>query len=267
MQWQLQLLTNFSGHTFLATTTPDSLPELKQTVLDSSLAILALRAEVEDLKYRNTALLEETRRLERAPDRPNSEKRAGKSKAIVPGYKRPSSTSKRSSTAVPVASTSKTQHNTKQRSSGNRDRSHSPIRPIIYYSGDPTRSGSSTKERGDFASASFEEWDNSLPRSTQLAAEKRREAELKLEAERIELETNAAQLIFRCAICLEEYSEDDVARVATCEHAFCRDCLRSYIISKVNEHCYPISCPICMMEKSEEPCGEFKLCASTLFII
>ncbi|KAG9224016.1 hypothetical protein CCMSSC00406_0004368 [Pleurotus cornucopiae] len=50
---------------------------------------------------------------------------------------------------------------------------------------------------------------------------------------------------FSCSICLDDHSEDDVALIPSCEHSFCRDCLRSYITNKVSEHRYPVFCPVC----------------------
>jgi len=69
MQWQAQLLASFSGHVFLATPKPDTVEELTQTVLDSSLKILALRAESEDLKHQNASLADENRRLRETIER------------------------------------------------------------------------------------------------------------------------------------------------------------------------------------------------------
>jgi len=60
---------------------------------------------------------------------------------------------------------------------------------------------------------------------------------------------NAAPAMFCCGICLEEQLEDHVARVDNCKHAFCRECVRNYIISKVDEHRFPILCPICVAEE------------------
>ncbi|KAF9499666.1 hypothetical protein BDN71DRAFT_1441837 [Pleurotus eryngii] len=50
---------------------------------------------------------------------------------------------------------------------------------------------------------------------------------------------------FSCSICLDDHPEDDVALIPSCEHSFCRDCLRSYITNKVSEHRYPVFCPVC----------------------
>ena len=58
LQWQTQLLANFSGLLFVAKTTRfDSNPiEAERAMIESSLSILALQAEVADLKYQNTSL-------------------------------------------------------------------------------------------------------------------------------------------------------------------------------------------------------------------
>ncbi|KAI0650279.1 hypothetical protein C8Q79DRAFT_1006563 [Trametes meyenii] len=55
---------------------------------------------------------------------------------------------------------------------------------------------------------------------------------------------------FHCGICFDEFQEDNVARVAPCEHAYCRDCLTGYATSKIEEHRYPILCPQCTADKT-----------------
>lgn len=56
----------------------------------------------------------------------------------------------------------------------------------------------------------------------------------------------AAHPTFECGICLDEHPEDSVARIPQCQHSFCRDCLRGYIQSKLEEHRFPIFCPMCI---------------------
>jgi len=58
----------------------------------------------------------------------------------------------------------------------------------------------------------------------------------------------AHQATFFCCVCLEEHLEEDVACVEPCEHLFCRDSLRGYIGSKLDEHRFPIICPACVAE-------------------
>jgi len=64
MQWQAQLLANYSGHIFVSKGTKQSPAHFTQTVVESSLAILALRAEVSDLKLRLSILTSENERLQ-----------------------------------------------------------------------------------------------------------------------------------------------------------------------------------------------------------
>ncbi|KAL4063265.1 hypothetical protein V8B97DRAFT_1992842 [Scleroderma yunnanense] len=52
--------------------------------------------------------------------------------------------------------------------------------------------------------------------------------------------------IFRCGICLDDVPKDNVAQVEGCAHLICRNCLRDFICTKIEEHRFPISCPICV---------------------
>jgi hypothetical protein len=62
LQWQAQLLANFSGHILVSS---GQIPvALTQTVTECSLTILALSAEVSDLKLQNSVLTSENKRLE-----------------------------------------------------------------------------------------------------------------------------------------------------------------------------------------------------------
>jgi len=59
------------------------------------------------------------------------------------------------------------------------------------------------------------------------------------------------QPIFTCAVCTDEFS---VARIPGCDHGFCRECLRTYAISKLEEHRFPILCPSCVADNTgKEP--------------
>ena len=60
------------------------------------------------------------------------------------------------------------------------------------------------------------------------------------------------QEIFECGICFETLPLDDVASLDGCQHQFCRDCLRSYVSSKIEDRRYPISCPVCSVRAESE---------------
>jgi len=61
LQWEAQLLTNCSGHTFIAKNEP---LDAEKSILESSLAVLALRAEVKELKQQNNALASQNGKFE-----------------------------------------------------------------------------------------------------------------------------------------------------------------------------------------------------------
>src|SRR6266851_6482110 len=64
LQWQAQLLANYSGHVFVPHGVEMSTPTLWQAVLESSLAQLSMQAELTDLRSQNDLLKSEQQRLE-----------------------------------------------------------------------------------------------------------------------------------------------------------------------------------------------------------
>ncbi|SRR6266702_74725 len=71
-----------------------------------------------------------------------------------------------------------------------------------------------------------------------------------LSVERIKL-SQTVQRVFMCGICMEEMPEDSVARPDPCGHAFCRECMRGYVSTRLEEHRFPILCPTCTAGKGE----------------
>ena len=75
----------------------------------------------------------------------------------------------------------------------------------------------------------------------------------RLRAEREAL-TTIQPSIFTCAVCTDEYPEDFIARVPGCDHGFCRECLKTYTVSKLEDHRFPILCPSCVADNTgKEP--------------
>ncbi|TFK66840.1 hypothetical protein BDN72DRAFT_127511 [Pluteus cervinus] len=54
---------------------------------------------------------------------------------------------------------------------------------------------------------------------------------------------------FECRICFDEHVLDDIARVDGCDHVYCRECLRGYIVEGIKARKYPIRCPVCATVK------------------
>ena len=62
--------------------------------------------------------------------------------------------------------------------------------------------------------------------------------------------------VFKCAVCLETFDQDFIARVGGCNHSFCRDCLCQYATTTIRARRYPIPCPACVAENSGKPMGK-----------
>ena len=60
---------------------------------------------------------------------------------------------------------------------------------------------------------------------------------------------------FTCAVCTDEFSEEYVARVPICDHGFCRECLKKYAVSKLEEQRFPILCPSCIADNTSKKPG------------
>jgi len=48
-----------------------------------------------------------------------------------------------------------------------------------------------------------------------------------------------------CQICLDEEPMDESVVIQSCGHSFGRECMRSYILSRLDERRFPIPCPCC----------------------
>lgn len=51
--------------------------------------------------------------------------------------------------------------------------------------------------------------------------------------------------VIACQICLDEEPLDESVVVQSCGHSFGRECMRSYILSRLDERRFPIPCPCC----------------------
>ncbi|KAI0273216.1 hypothetical protein BGY98DRAFT_1120058 [Russula aff. rugulosa BPL654] len=51
---------------------------------------------------------------------------------------------------------------------------------------------------------------------------------------------------------MEEMPDDSIARPDPCGHAFCRECLRRHVTTRLDEHRFPILCPTCTAGKARK---------------
>jgi len=92
--------------------------------------------------------------------------------------------------------------------------------------------------------------------SSNLAMELQRlydEEDRQLGAGRSALQKKVQADFYDCGICFETFPRDNIARFATCEHRYCRSCLRGHVGSTLQERRYPITCPECKAKKSPKP--------------
>ena len=61
----------------------------------------------------------------------------------------------------------------------------------------------------------------------------------------------SAQRLFECNICMEEMPVDSIARIDSCGHTFCRECLRGHVSARIDEHRFPVLCPTCTANKGK----------------
>ncbi|KAH7105366.1 hypothetical protein BKA62DRAFT_386156 [Auriculariales sp. MPI-PUGE-AT-0066] len=71
----------------------------------------------------------------------------------------------------------------------------------------------------------------------------------RLRSERGRLEAFVPQT-FDCAVCMETFAQDHVSLVEDCSHVLCRQCMRQYIVSALRDKKFPIPCPLCQAAAS-----------------
>lgn len=252
LQWQAQLLANYSGHIFVSKGPGNNPAYLVRTVIESSLAILACRAEISALRSQYSVVETENKRMqaevEQMEDQLLEERR--KRRELL----RNTSTSYRAS-SVSVGINNAV-------AGPSRIIQDPPLRPPAYTllvgegsapepaSGGHT--GSAIGEYGDVLHQEPMQTESLDPEreSAEAAARMQREfdeEDRRLRAQMEEL-ANSAQRLFRCSVCLDEQPEDYIARLDPCGHSFCRDCIRNHVASKIAESRHPIFCPLCMTQ-------------------
>jgi hypothetical protein len=200
LQWQAQLLANFSGHTFVSSR-PDIFPEHTiQTITESSLSILTLRAEISDLKLQNSVLTSENKRLV-AEKQLEDERRDERMKILFSSPKHRNSNRYAPRSANAAAG---------------------PSRP-----GDRHSMQSNAHKHPEPDEKNRHRW--KPPQTTRRS--------------------------FHCPICMEDHVEDNVARIDSCGHSFCRECIRDHVGFKLDQNRFPILCPVCMTEHTKDEPG------------
>jgi hypothetical protein len=59
------------------------------------------------------------------------------------------------------------------------------------------------------------------------------------------------QRVFDCGVCMDTLPEDSIARIEPCGHPFCMECIRGFIVSKIESRRFPVLCPTCTAGKGK----------------
>ncbi|KAG2040575.1 hypothetical protein BDR03DRAFT_949223 [Suillus americanus] len=252
LQWQAQLLNNISGHIFVSNGPPSDMRGMQHTVVESSLAVLRLRAEVAELTQKNERLAEEHATLEEEVQRLDDALSIEKKKVVSlqESSKIVQKSSERCFTSKPLPS---------QPSNGLAGSSR--LAPLNFLHSSSSSDKITNNDRGRDADAWSSLYDtvkedlrhewgpDSLNSAAALELQQSFDVEdLQL---RDQMQTLAASLphIFSCVICMEEQPVDNSVDLQ-CDHSICRTCIRGHICSKIEEHRFPVLCPVCMTENN-----------------
>jgi Ring finger domain len=253
LQWQAQLLSNYSGHVFVphGVETSTSTPTLWQAVLESSLAQLSMQAEIAELRSQNEFLKSEQQRLE--SEIKEAEARSREQERLIRQQQQQQQQQQSRSSSGSQKNFDNSFAPPRQFSSLTRPSSSKASTSTLNPFGLDSRSADSSSSHalghlGMPPTPPFDR-DDGILEAMRLQNEFDKE-DRALSAQRADL-TKSAQRLFECGICMEEMPDDSIARPDPCGHAFCRECLRGHITSRLNEHRFPILCPTCTVGKGK----------------
>jgi hypothetical protein len=257
LQWQAQLLSNYSGHVFVPHGVETSTPTLWQAVLESSLAQLSMQAEIAELRSQNEFLKSEQQRLE--SEIKEAEVRSREQERLIRQQQQHQQQQFRSSSGSQkyfdhsFAPPRQLEFSSLARQSSTPSSSKTSTSTVNPFGLDSRSAGStSSRALGHLGNPPTppSERDESILEAMRLQNEFDKENRT-LSAQRAEL-AKSTQRLFECGICMEEMPDDSIARPDPCGHAFCRECLRGHVTARLNEHRFPILCPTCTAGKGKE---------------
>jgi len=246
LQWQAQLLNNVSGHIFVSNGPPG---DMRRSVIESSLAVLRLQADLAALKQENARLTSENEMLEGDVQR-LEDALSGERKKVTSLQASSKVTQSRSGRPIFVRPT-------------NAIAGPSRLPHLTYSSSSSSSNGTLIQNR--LTSSSLydateddlleHEWE--LDRVNTAAA---LELQQSFDVEDIQLRDQMQALAsttshnFSCSICMEEQPLDNIVEL-DCNHPICRACVRGHVCSKIDDHRFPVLCPVCMTEQDNRQPG------------
>ena len=238
VQWQAQLLAHCSGDIFVARDSHMKNQHWAELALDASIQVLSLQGRVRELESNNENLQEDSRRL--TDEVSDLEDKLLELDSELERLKAENAKLRKAASVISSSSATKSlQHS-----------SQSPLGTVTA----PSSAQSSRPPQQNGRSVTSERAPHIDPLALQLQYEYDRENR-RLEQERRSLQLTQPTL-FDCGICFERFQEDFAARIMPCMHQFCRSCVKEYAVSVINEHRYPIMCPLCKADKNNvQPSG------------
>ena len=251
LQWQAQLLSNYSGHVFVPSGVETSTPTLWQAVLESSLAQLSMQAEIAELRSQTEFLKSEQQRLE--SEIKEAEARSREQERLIRQQQQQQKQQFRSPSGsqkyFDQSFSPPTQFSSLTPKSSTPSSSKASTSAFNHFSPDSRSAGSGSSRALSKPPTPPSDRDDSILEAMRLQNEFDKE-DRALSAQRTEL-AKSAQRLFECGICMEEMPDDSIARPDPCGHTFCRECLRGHVTARLNEHRFPILCPTCTAGKSK----------------
>ncbi|KDQ64237.1 hypothetical protein JAAARDRAFT_166285 [Jaapia argillacea MUCL 33604] len=234
MQWQAQLLANYSGHVCLAKDAPQLPPDWMDAIIESSLSVLAMQSQVEGLKLEKRSLELENRQLVEDINKLEDElnrRRVSERRPLDRKQKQP---------IRPIQNFPATESTRNTLASSTSTHSVACV--------------ASPRDVADSSRASLLRNRSENPDS-EYAVRMQREYEREdlLLRQQQKFLRDAAPKLFQCGICFDQHPEGDVTRFDRCDHLFCRACTRQYVRSKLGDGRYPIFCPVCTTTSEPNP--------------
>jgi hypothetical protein len=243
LQWQAQLLANYSAHAFVAREEP-SPAEKEHMLIDTSLQLLNLKTEVVDLQEKirglesdATSLVEENGKLEaKVEDLEDINLQLRReieylmSQSAMSGATARNNAPLGSRSAYAILPASPSSSTISRESSVSSSPSSVLASPSSSKGKQVFRSFSNSIDEDDehFASRIQREWQIEVERginddvSAALQAQRQFDDEDRLLRMQMEQLGEYKQKVFECGICMESLPEDVVAQVESCSHRFCR---------------------------------------------
>ncbi|EIW61426.1 uncharacterized protein TRAVEDRAFT_56732 [Trametes versicolor FP-101664 SS1] len=255
VQWQAQLLGHCSGDVFVAAEAPPNGAKWAETALEASLQVLSLEAQVRELQEKAQSLEDDKKRIRlelvgvehdliqmddllRKEQEKNERLRRNASAARDYGKAKDASETRLNGNSQGEGSTHR---------NGKSERRRETRRDQMRREDEAKRSTAESTKLPEPTEPAKPVPDID-PVAVQLQIQFDEENR-KLEQQMRDLQAIQPEF-FDCGVCFEKFQEDHIARVEPCGHTYCRDCLKGHAVSKIDEHRYPVLCPLCTADRT-----------------